>query len=80
MNKNEIMVLSKLLGLLLQIQNNELQLVQQATNERLLPPLELAVSLGEAERHLQQEIAARRAAEAEIERLRAEIERLKGKQ
>jgi hypothetical protein len=39
----------------------------------------LAVSLGEAERHLQQEIAARRAAEAEIERLRAEIERLKEK-
>jgi Uma2 family endonuclease len=56
---------SHLLGLRLQVQEDELQLFRQDTNERLLPPLEVAAAL--------------EAAELEIARLQAELEQLREK-
>jgi Uma2 family endonuclease len=70
---------SQLLGLRLRVEGNELQLIDQAQGERLLPPVELAEALGEARTLLQHEIATRQAAEAEVARLQAELERLKSK-
>lgn len=63
---------SRLLGLILRPAGDELELIVQANGERLLPPLELAETL-------RQETAARQAAEAEVARLKAELERLKNK-
>lgn len=71
---------SQLLGLVLRMQEDELQLLDEEDRERLLPPLELARALEEARMLLQQERAARQAAEAEVARLRAELERLQSKQ
>jgi Uma2 family endonuclease len=61
---------SQRLGLVLQQVGSELQLFERASGQRLLPPLELAEAL-------RQETAARQAAQAEIARLQAELERLK---
>jgi len=63
---------SEILGLTLGAEGDMLTLVITATGEKLLPPSELANAY-------QDEITARRAAEAEIERLRDEIEILKSK-
>ncbi len=71
---------SQLLGLVLRMQEDELQLLDEENRERLLPPLELARALEEARMLLQQERAARQAAEAEVARLRAELERLQSEQ
>jgi Uma2 family endonuclease len=57
---------SRELGLLLLRENGSLRLIDLASNERLLKPFENA--------------QARRAAEAELARLREELERLKGNQ
>ncbi len=57
---------SRELGLLLLRENTGLRLIEQASNERLLKPFENA--------------QARRAAEAELARLREELARLKGNQ
>ncbi len=65
-------LVSRVLGLILRPAGDELELIVQANGERLLPPLELAETL-------RQETAARQAAEAEIARLRAELERLQNK-
>lgn len=56
---------SERLGLELRIESNRLRLFERQTGKRLLTPEEEAV--------------AREAAEAEVERLRAELDRLKGK-
>lgn len=58
-------VFSEVLGLELQIVDKRLRLFDPRAGRRLLTPIE--------------EAAAREAAEAEVERLRAELERLKGK-
>jgi len=58
-------VFSETLGLELQIVDKRLRLFDPRTGKRLLTPTE--------------EAAAREAAEAEVERLRAELEKLKGK-
>jgi hypothetical protein len=65
-------LVSHLLGLILRPVGDELELIDQASGERLLPPLELAETL-------RQETAARQAAEAEVARLQAELEALKNK-
>ncbi len=72
-------LVSQLLGLVLRPVGDELELIDQTSGERLLPPLELAEALAEVKLSLRQEIAARQAAEAEVARLRAELEQLKKK-
>jgi len=62
---------SEILGLLLRAEEGELQLYDQATGERLLPPPELAEALRDAEVRAQ-------AAEAELERALTELARLRG--
>jgi Uma2 family endonuclease len=76
---------SRELGLWLREVNGRLELYEQATGRKLLPPPELAVALQEAEARAQAEAEARRQAEArareaeaELARLRAELERLRG--
>jgi Uma2 family endonuclease len=64
---------SELLGLTLGADGNMLTLSNTKTGERLLPPPELLDAF-----HAEAE--ARRQAEAEVERLRAELEKLKGRQ
>lgn len=63
---------SEVLGLTLGSEGNMLTLAETKTGERLLPPPELLNAY-------HAEADARRAAEAEVARLRAELERLKGK-
>ncbi|GAB4432291.1 MAG: hypothetical protein Fur0044_29810 [Anaerolineae bacterium] len=66
-------LVSRLLGLILRPAGDKLELIAQTSGERLLPPLELAETL-------RQETAARQAAEAEVARLRVELEQLKKEQ
>jgi Uma2 family endonuclease len=61
---------SEVLGLTLGVEGNMLTLTNTKTGEQLLPPSELANAY-------QHESAARRAAEEEVARLRAELEHLK---
>ncbi len=72
-------LLSEQLGLHLRVEADQLQMFRRETGERLLPPPELALALMEAEARLDQEVAARQSAEAEIARLREELERLRGR-
>ncbi len=69
---------SRVLGLELRIEGNFLRLVDLRTGEKLLTPLEAQEARRQAERRAAEEAAARRKAEAELERLRAELARLKG--
>ena len=78
---------SELLGLTLGAEGNMLTLGNTKTGERLLPPPELldayrteSTARRVAEARVAEESTARRAAEAEVERLRAELEKLRGKQ
>ena len=66
-------VISRELGLRLKMEGSQLRLVVIATGERLLTP-------AEAQEKARAEAKARHAAEAEIERLKAELARLRGKQ
>lgn len=70
-------LVSQRLGLALQVVEDQLQLFRRDNGERLLPPVELASALSEAQQRLQAEIATRQAVEEENERLRAELARLK---
>jgi Uma2 family endonuclease len=84
-------LVSRELGMRLARVDNQLQLTELASGRRLLRPAELDVARRQAEQQTQveadarrraeqqtrAETEARRQAEAEIERLRAEIERLK---
>ncbi len=85
-------LMSRVLGLELRVEGEMLRLVEPATGEKLLTPLEaqearrqaemLAVAEAEARRQAEMlavaEAEARRRAEAEVERLRAELARLRG--
>jgi Uma2 family endonuclease len=62
---------SQVLGLELRVEAGRLRVVDPATGERLLTP-------AEAQAARRAEATARRAAEAELERLRAELARLRG--
>jgi Uma2 family endonuclease len=64
-------VTSQALGLELRVEEGRLRLVNPTTGERLLTP-------AEAQAARRTEAMARRAAEAELERLRAELARLRG--
>ncbi len=70
-------LLSHQLGLALRVIEGQLQLFRRDNDERLLPPVELASALSDAQQRLRAEIATRQAAEAENEQLRAELARLK---
>ena len=76
---------SEAMGLWLRVEDGTLSLYEQATGRKLLAPPELADALRETQAQLQAEREARRqaeerarAAEAELARLRAELERLRG--
>lgn len=75
--KEEPMV-SQVLGLQLRVEGNFLRLVDPRTGEPLLTPLEAQEARRQAERRAAEEAEARRRAEEELERLRAELARLKG--
>lgn len=64
-------VISEQLGLRLKMEGSQLRLSVMATGERLLTP-------AEAQEKARAEAKARQAAEAEIERLKAELARLRG--
>ena len=64
-------VISRELGLRLKMEGSQLRLIVIATGERLLTP-------AEAQEKARAEAKARQAAEAEIERLKAELARLRG--
>jgi Uma2 family endonuclease len=66
-------VISRELGLRLKMEGSQLRLIVIATGERLLTP-------AEAQEKARAEAKARQAAEAEIERLKAELARLRGEQ
>jgi len=66
-------VISRELGLRLKMEGSQLRLVVIATGEQLLTP-------AEAQEKARAEAKARQAAEAEIERLKAELARLRGEQ
>ncbi|MBI4768830.1 MAG: Uma2 family endonuclease [Chloroflexi bacterium] len=75
---------SEYLGVYLRLAGDELQMFRRDSGERLLPPPELALVLEEAEERLEEtqgrleeEASARRAAEAEVARLREELQRLR---
>jgi Uma2 family endonuclease len=70
---------SEVLGLTLGGEGHMLTLTGTKTGERLLPPPELLNAYRTLEARAEEEADARRAAEAEVARLRAELERLKGK-
>ena len=92
--KEELLLMSRVLGLELQVEGEMLRLVDPQTGEKLLTPLEsqearrraemLAASEAEARRQAERlaasEAEARRRAEAEVERLRAELARLRGEE
>jgi len=90
---------SEQLGLWLQAAKDQLNLIDRNTGERILPPLDMAGLLAEAQAELQdiqaelldaqtelqatqlrleQETATRRAAEAEVARLREELAHVRG--
>jgi len=66
-------LVSQALGLRLKLEGNSLRLIVAVTDERLLTP-------AEAQEQARAEHEARRAAEAEVERLKAELARLRGEQ
>ena len=68
---------SETLGLTIGAEGQMVTLVITATGERLLPPEEALTARREAESRMMTEAEARQKAEAEVERLRAELERLK---
>ena len=67
---------SQELGMQLCLEDGRLRLIDDASGERLLTPAEAQAARRAAEARAVQEAAARQQAEAEIERLRAELERL----
>ncbi len=71
-------LVSQVLGLELRVEGNLLRLVDPRTGERLLTPLEAQEARRQAEQRAAEEAEARRRAEEELERLRAELARLKG--
>ncbi|OGO38871.1 MAG: hypothetical protein A2147_11105 [Chloroflexi bacterium RBG_16_57_8] len=73
-------MLSQQLGLWLRVEETALHLYEQATGRKLLAPPELAAALRAPEARIEEEMAARQAAEAELARLRAELERLRRNQ
>jgi hypothetical protein len=68
---------SRVLGLELRVEGEVLRLVDPATGEKLPTPLEAQEARRRAETMVSQETEARRRAEAEVERLRAELARLR---
>ena len=70
-------LVSRVLGLELRVEGNFLRLVDPATGKKLLTPLEVQEARRRAEVLVAQEAQARRHAEAEVERLRAELARLR---
>lgn len=70
-------LVSQVLGLRLEVEGNFLRLVDLRTGERLLTPQEAYEARRRAEERAAEEAEARRRAEAELERLRAELERLR---
>ncbi|MFQ6099614.1 MAG: hypothetical protein ACE5OS_00055 [Anaerolineae bacterium] len=73
-------LVSQVLGLELQVEGETLRLIDPATGEKLLTPLEAQEALRRAEAKAAEEAEARRQAEAEAERLRAELARLRGEE
>lgn len=71
-------LISQVLGLELRVEGNLLRLVDPRTGEKLLTPQEAQEARRQAEQRAAEEVEARRKAEAELERLRAELARLKG--
>ncbi|MBI3363153.1 MAG: Uma2 family endonuclease [Chloroflexi bacterium] len=69
---------SEVLGLDLRLEGDRLRLYNPATGEKLLAHAEAEQARREAEAKAGKEAAARREAEAEVERLRAELARLRG--
>ena len=69
---------SQVLGLELQVEGEFLRLYDLKTGEKLLTPLEAQAARREAEALARREAEARQQAEAELERLRAELARLRG--
>jgi len=70
-------LVSRVLGLELRVEGDMLRLVDPATGEKLLTPLEAQEARRHAEALAAQEAQARRRAESEVERLRAELARLR---
>ncbi len=71
-------LVSRVLGLELRVEGEMLRLVDPATGEKLLTPLEAQEARRLAEAKAAAEAEARRRAEAEVERLRAELASLRG--
>jgi len=71
-------LMSHVLGLELWVEGEMLRLVNPITGEKLLTPLEAQEARRQAEARAAQEAVARRLAEAEVERLQAELARLRG--
>jgi len=83
--EDEEPLVSQVLSLELRVEGENLQLVDPATGKKLLTPLEAheahrteAEARRQAETRAVKEAEARRRAEAEVERLRAELARLRG--
>ncbi|MCS7282083.1 MAG: Uma2 family endonuclease [Anaerolineae bacterium] len=70
-------LVSEVLGLRLEVEGNLLRLVDPRTGQRLLTPQEAYEAHRRAEQQAREEAEARRRAEEELERLRAELARLK---
>jgi len=70
-------LVSQVLALELRVEGKILRLIDPATGEKLLTPLEAQEARRRAETIAAQEAEARRRAEAEVERLRAELARLR---
>lgn len=68
-------LLSRVSGLLFRSEGQNVRLIDARTGERLLWIGEMATALQEAEERARREAAARKAAEEELARLRAELER-----
>jgi len=71
-------LVSHVLGLELRVEEDMLRLIDPYTGEKLLMPLEAQEARRRAEAQVAEEATARQQAEAELERLRAELARLRG--
>ena len=76
--EDEEPLLSRVLGLQLRVEGGMLRLVDPETGEKLLTSLEAQDARRRAEMLAAAEAEARRRAEAEVERLRAELACLRG--
>ena len=70
--------MSRVLGLELRVEGEMLRLVDPATGEKLLTPLEAQEARRRAEMLAEAEVVARRQAEAGVKRLRVELACLRG--